>query len=781
MATWNITVPAGSGIGGGTSGSNTSDVSGSRPGDFDGATINSVTLSGAGNVTLNAVSSNDTIGIRWNIETSGGVNTYGGVGSDAASIAYCPVTAFSSLPAAIAAGGTPSPAPTTATAADWHQVAWDWTYTVSGKDDASTCDWASFTIVVDYTPAGSGVTRTPDPGSLALTGLVPTRSIDPLPISITPGTGSLSLSGLKPASVKNPPLYGMVLQGYQPSVTNTSDGGVTRIPDSGSLALTGLAPAVDRTANVFIEPGTGALVVTGLQVTADRTDNQFIEPATGSVVIAGIAPTVDRTANAFIEPGTGALVITGIAPTVERTDNKAITPDTVNVVITGIAPTVNQTRNIVITVPTGALTVTGVGPTVERTDNQEASVPTGAVVIQGLLPTVEQTANQSRAPPTGALSLVGLEPSVTRTDNRIINPGSGSITTQGYAPGVTDSGSGNTNIQPNSGSLTLTGLAPTVQQPVAVSPDTGSLVVSGLVPTISQPVSVNPSTGALVLAGYQPTVTDSGAGGTTINPSTGALTVTGLKPATVNQPNNVGLQLVGYAPTVSVDAVSSPSINPASGGLTLQGYAPTVTNSGDTNKTITPATGSLTLTGNPSSLEIVIFNAPSSLYFTGYRPTASVVALSPVITCPPGSLTLQGHAPICINTSDVRKTGGRSGKRGRKRYYVTVDGQTLVAYSQQEVFDLLETAAKTVEAQPERIEKRPIITIRTGAGKPIQAKKVQDALLATQKRVNKAYDQRQAELRRQRAIDTEISRLLITKFEAEDADEEEAVIALLLS
>jgi hypothetical protein len=157
MAQWDITAPAGTGVGAG-SGSNTSDVSGGRPSDFDGATINSVTLVGAGNVTLNANSSNDTIGIRWNIETSGGANTYGGVGSDAASIAYCPVTAFNILPAAIAAGGSPSPAPTTATAADWHQVAWDWTYTVAGKNDASTCDWSSFTIRVDYTPSGGPVT-----------------------------------------------------------------------------------------------------------------------------------------------------------------------------------------------------------------------------------------------------------------------------------------------------------------------------------------------------------------------------------------------------------------------------------------------------------------------------------------------------------------------------------------------------------------------------------------------------------------------------------------------
>ena len=82
-------------------------------------------------------------------------------------VAYAPTTAFSSLPVAIAAGGSPSPAPTTATATDWHRVYVAWTYTIAGKDDNSSADWTGFTIVVNYTPVGADT----GPNKLTLLGV----------------------------------------------------------------------------------------------------------------------------------------------------------------------------------------------------------------------------------------------------------------------------------------------------------------------------------------------------------------------------------------------------------------------------------------------------------------------------------------------------------------------------------------------------------------------------------------------------------------------------------
>lgn len=165
MPNWDITVPAGTGVGAG-SGNNNSDISGSVPGDFDGATINSVTLISPPNVTLAANSSNDTMTLRWWIRTSGGTAVYGSGGADADAIAYCPINPFNLLPTAISAGGAPTPAPSTAVAADWDQVYWQWVYSVAGKDDLSTCSWTSYTIRVAYTVSGSGRTM----GGLAGTG-----------------------------------------------------------------------------------------------------------------------------------------------------------------------------------------------------------------------------------------------------------------------------------------------------------------------------------------------------------------------------------------------------------------------------------------------------------------------------------------------------------------------------------------------------------------------------------------------------------------------------------
>lgn len=147
MATWDITAPLGSGVGG--TGSNTSAIT--PPGDFDGATINSVTLIGTPTITGNE-NSNDDFWIRWYIANSVGLNVYGGPGADADAIVYHSQIDFSTTPANLSTG-TPTPAPTTAVAANWDDLKWDYQYTVNGKNDASTVAWDSFTIRVDYTPA----------------------------------------------------------------------------------------------------------------------------------------------------------------------------------------------------------------------------------------------------------------------------------------------------------------------------------------------------------------------------------------------------------------------------------------------------------------------------------------------------------------------------------------------------------------------------------------------------------------------------------------------------
>lgn len=145
MATWDITVPAGSGVGSGGTGSSAI----TEPGDFDGATIDDVSIVGTPTITSDGTT-DDTIGIRWNIETSTGTDIWGGVGSDAASACSASI-GDSASSANITDGSSPSPAPSTAVAADWDQIAYAANYIASMKNDGETVSWSAFTLRVTYT------------------------------------------------------------------------------------------------------------------------------------------------------------------------------------------------------------------------------------------------------------------------------------------------------------------------------------------------------------------------------------------------------------------------------------------------------------------------------------------------------------------------------------------------------------------------------------------------------------------------------------------------------
>lgn len=149
MATWDITAPAASGIGETASGSSAALT---PPGDFDGATIDSVTILSAPTLDSDSAT-DDTIGIRWEISDSVTAAVYGdnsSAGSDA--ISLCSASLGDSVSSdTITAGSAPSPAPTIAVAADWDRVRYESNYSSSMKKDDETCSWSAFTIRVTYT------------------------------------------------------------------------------------------------------------------------------------------------------------------------------------------------------------------------------------------------------------------------------------------------------------------------------------------------------------------------------------------------------------------------------------------------------------------------------------------------------------------------------------------------------------------------------------------------------------------------------------------------------
>ena len=165
MATWTIQISAQTDAAFDASGTHATTLGEAQPGDFDGATINSVSVSGSPSTTVN-VTDNDTLGVRFIVETSAGTDIYGGVGSDAATMCYAPLSASGST---IVDGTATSPEPTTAVAADWDNVYWEVQYNAVQMADATrTIYWSQFNVVVDYT-ASSGriMSSLADSGGLA--------------------------------------------------------------------------------------------------------------------------------------------------------------------------------------------------------------------------------------------------------------------------------------------------------------------------------------------------------------------------------------------------------------------------------------------------------------------------------------------------------------------------------------------------------------------------------------------------------------------------------------
>ena len=149
MATWDIVVPAGSGVGNGSSAADA--VSPTVPGNFDGATITDVSVVGSPTVISDVpAGTDDTLQIHWNIATSGGVNVYG---NNIYSGSFCRAELGDGVASdTITENASATPTPTIAVAADWDVVEMHTFYTANMKNDGETCSWLPFTIRVTYTP-----------------------------------------------------------------------------------------------------------------------------------------------------------------------------------------------------------------------------------------------------------------------------------------------------------------------------------------------------------------------------------------------------------------------------------------------------------------------------------------------------------------------------------------------------------------------------------------------------------------------------------------------------
>ena len=147
MATFDITVPAGSGVGG----TGTGAAAFTTPSDFDGAFVDDVSVIDSPIITSDG-QTDDTIGIRWRIQTDGGVAIWGDYGAVEETVGHASIGNFAPS-GLIGSGAFPSPAQQPAVADDWDEIAYNANYTANMMSDGETVSWDSFTVRVTYTPA----------------------------------------------------------------------------------------------------------------------------------------------------------------------------------------------------------------------------------------------------------------------------------------------------------------------------------------------------------------------------------------------------------------------------------------------------------------------------------------------------------------------------------------------------------------------------------------------------------------------------------------------------
>lgn len=316
--------------------------------------------------------------------------------------------------------------------------------TSGGNTGLWTCLVATF---ADTTIGGGGATITPSAGTLAFTGVAPSRTTQ---ITITPVKGALAFSGNAPTVASTgaitPQAGVLAFIGNAPSVTQQ----LFRTPIAGVLAFTGIAPVVSSGGNITITPSAGSLSFTGV---ASPQELGVPSPVTGDLALTGYAPAVSL--GIVRVPNAGSLAATGIAPTT----------------IFGF-----------MRVPTaGALAFTGIAPTVTN--------PGGG-----------GNPNPTITPNTGTLALVAVAPLATQ--QFYITPNAGALALSGSLVAL----NGNTIITPLAGVLTVSGATPGVTWQVYIAASAGQLAFAGYAPQVSQalgnPTTITPSTGLLSLTGY---------------------------------------------------------------------------------------------------------------------------------------------------------------------------------------------------------------------------------------------------------------------------------------
>jgi hypothetical protein len=249
----------------------------------------------------------------------------------------------------------------------------------------------------------------------------------------------------------------------------------------GSLALSGSVPTLVEIAasQESIAPFTGTLTLTG---SAPAPGLSFVTtPSVGALTFTGSAPLPQPSTDTFLTPVRGQLTLTGPAPSTSISNEQVLTPFAGALSLTGVVPNFGTS----ITAVTGALTVTG------RQPGQDLSISIEAANVLSL--------EGSTVGPFG-LDILTQDGGLALTEQASLlalamTPGAGELTIVGDQQ-PTVQVPGNTSIAPFRGGLDLTGQQPV--QAIAIIVPSGFLFLEEHIPGPPN-TGITPSTGTLVI------------------------------------------------------------------------------------------------------------------------------------------------------------------------------------------------------------------------------------------------------------------------------------------
>lgn len=174
------------------------------------------------------------------------------------------------------------------------------------------------------------------------------------------------------------------------SATGTQSGSWTWTNSSGFCAAVVVFQA-DPSGGVSLTPGAGSLALSGPAVTLARTANVSFTPGQAALTLSGPAPTLAQTSGTTLTPGVAALTLTGPAPTLARTANQSFTPGAASITLAGPVPTVSQASGLNLIPATKTVSVSTFAPTVAQTANVALVPATGVIAFAGPPPSFVQT------------------------------------------------------------------------------------------------------------------------------------------------------------------------------------------------------------------------------------------------------------------------------------------------------------------------------------------------------------------------------------------------------